>query len=93
LKRAADKTIDALPCPALGTADLQARLTALKLPVLGYFVHFPADRASRCLRCADTQALAEGARVLRFIAFEKVARCKLQQHNIRINDQFRLCFI
>ncbi|MBD2551258.1 type II toxin-antitoxin system RelE/ParE family toxin [Microcystis elabens FACHB-917] len=75
----------------------------------------------RSFRCADTQALANGARVRRFIAFEQVARRKLRQlqvsetlndlrvppgnrlepltgdrrgqHSIRINDQFRLCFI
>ncbi|MCP9901730.1 type II toxin-antitoxin system RelE/ParE family toxin [Cyanobium sp. Cruz CV13-4-11] len=75
----------------------------------------------RSFRCADTQALANGARVRRFIAFERVAQRKLRQlqvsetlndlqvppgnrleplsgdrrgqHSIRINDQFRLCFI
>lgn len=33
----------------------------------------------RSFRCADTQALADGVRVRRFIAFEKVARRKLLQ--------------
>lgn len=33
----------------------------------------------RSFRCADTQALANGARVRRFIAFERVARRKLRQ--------------
>ena len=33
----------------------------------------------RSFRCADTQALAGGVRVRRFIAFEKVARRKLLQ--------------
>ena len=75
----------------------------------------------RSFRCADTQALADGVRVRRFIAFEKVAGRKLLQlsiaatledlrvphgnrlellsgnrrgqHSIRINNQFRLCFI
>ncbi len=36
----------------------------------------------RSFRCADTQALADGVRVPRFIAFEKVARRKLLQLNI-----------
>ncbi|MCP9791947.1 type II toxin-antitoxin system RelE/ParE family toxin [Vulcanococcus limneticus] len=36
----------------------------------------------RSFRCADTQALASGVRVRRFIAFEKVARRKLLQLTI-----------
>jgi toxin HigB-1 len=36
----------------------------------------------RSFRCADTQALADGVRVRRFIAFEKVARRKLLQLSI-----------
>ncbi|MEB3334478.1 MAG: type II toxin-antitoxin system RelE/ParE family toxin [Cyanobacteriota bacterium] len=75
----------------------------------------------RSFRCADTKALADGVRVRRFVAIEKVARRKLQQlkiaatledlrvppgnrlealsgdrrgqHSIRINDQWRICFI
>jgi len=75
----------------------------------------------RSFRCADTQALAGGVRVPRFIAFEKVARRKLLQlsiaatledlrvppgnrleslkgdragqQSIRINGQWRICFI
>ncbi|MCT0229903.1 type II toxin-antitoxin system RelE/ParE family toxin [Synechococcus sp. CS-1324] len=75
----------------------------------------------RSFRCADTQALADGDRVRRFIAIERVAQRKLVQlqlastlqdlrippgnrlellagdrrgqHSIRINDQFRLCFV
>ncbi len=69
----------------------------------------------------DTEALANGYRVKRFQAFEKIARRKLQlikaatqlkdlasppgnrlealkgnrqgQHSIRINDQWRVCFV
>ena len=38
--------------------------------------------------CSDTQALAEGERVERFIAFERVARRKLRQLEIamRLDD-------
>ncbi len=53
------------------------------------FVEPPQDSTSyvsryhrfmiRSFRCADTQALANGARVRRFIAFERVARRKLRQ--------------
>lgn len=72
-------------------------------------------------RDSDTEALARGKRVKRFVAFESIARRKLRQleiagrlddlrvppgnrlealkgdrvgqHSIRINDQFRLCFV
>lgn len=72
-------------------------------------------------RDEDTQALAEGKRVKRFVAIESVARRKLRQleiatrlgdlrvppgnrlealrgdragqFSIRINDQYRLCFV
>ena len=36
----------------------------------------------RSFRCADTEALANGVRVRRFVAIEKVARRKLQQLKI-----------
>ena len=70
---------------------------------------------------SDTEALAGGTRVRRFVALESVARRKLRQlqiagrlddlrvppgnrlealkgnragqHSIRINDQFRICFV
>ena len=69
----------------------------------------------------DTERLANGWRVRRFVSFEKVARRKLRQleisnclddlrvppgnrleelkgdrkgqHSIRINDQYRVCFV
>ncbi len=72
-------------------------------------------------RDSDTEALAGGKRVKRFVAFESVARRKLRelqiagrlddlrvppgnrlealkgdragQHSIRINDQYRICFV
>ena len=72
-------------------------------------------------RDSDTEALARGKRVKRFVAFESIARRKLRQleiagrlddlrvppgnrlealkgdrvgqHSIRINDQYRLCFV
>ncbi|MDZ4179597.1 MAG: type II toxin-antitoxin system RelE/ParE family toxin [Coriobacteriia bacterium] len=72
-------------------------------------------------RDSNTEALAGGKRVKRFVAFESVARRKLRQleiagrlddlrvppgnrlealkgdragqHSIRINDQYRLCFV
>jgi toxin HigB-1 len=72
-------------------------------------------------RDSDTEALASGRRVRRFVAFESVARRKLRQlqiagrlddlrippgnrlealkgnragqHSIRINDQYRICFV
>jgi toxin HigB-1 len=72
-------------------------------------------------RDSDTEALAGGHRVRRFVAFESVARRKLRQlqiagrlddlrvppgnrleslkgdragqHSIRINDQYRICFV
>jgi toxin HigB-1 len=72
-------------------------------------------------RDSDTEALASGKRVKRFVAFESVARRKLRQleiagrlddlrvppgnrlealkgdrlgqHSIRINDQYRVCFV
>jgi proteic killer suppression protein len=72
-------------------------------------------------RDPDTEALAGGKRVKRYVAFESVARRKLRQleiagrledlrvppgnrlealkgdragqHSIRINDQFRVCFV
>lgn len=72
-------------------------------------------------RDSDTEALARGRRVKRFVAFESIARRKLRQleiagrlddlrvppgnrlealkgdragqHSIRINDQYRLCFV
>jgi len=72
-------------------------------------------------RDSDTEALAGGKRVGRFVAFESVARRKLRQlqiagrlgdlrvppgnrlealkgnragqHSIRINDQYRICFV
>lgn len=60
----------------------------------------------RSCRCPDTERLAQGWVVPQFQAFERVARRKLRQleiagrlddlripHSIRINDQFRLCFI
>ena len=60
----------------------------------------------RSFRCPDTERLALGWVVPQFKAFERVARRKLRQleiagrlddlripHSIRINDQFRLCFI
>ena len=58
----------------------------------------------RSFRCPDTERLAQGWAVPRFQSFERVARRKLRQlealrgdrtgqHSIRINDQFRLCFI
>jgi proteic killer suppression protein len=70
---------------------------------------------------SDTEALAGGKRVKRFVAFESVARRKLRQleiagrlddlrvppgnrlealkgdragqHSIRVNDQYRVCFV
>ena len=60
----------------------------------------------RSFRCPGTERLAQGWVVPQFQAFERVARRKLRQleiagrlddlripHSIRINDQFRLCFI
>ena len=75
----------------------------------------------RSFRCADTQALYEGASPKRFRNIESVAQRKLQmlddavelkdlrsppgnrlealscnragQHSIRINDQWRVCFV
>ncbi len=60
-------------------------------------------------RCKDTQALFEGKVVKRFLAFTRIAERKLAQlhgnhlealagdrktqHNIRMNDQWRVCFI
>jgi len=72
-------------------------------------------------RDSDTEALARGKRVKRFVSFESIARRKLRQleiagrlddlrippgnrletlkgdrvgqHSIRINDQYRLCFV
>lgn len=72
-------------------------------------------------RDSDTEALAGGKRVKRFVAFEQVARRKLLQlqiagrlddlrvppgnrlealkgdragqHSIRINEQYRVCFV
>ncbi|MDH4140539.1 MAG: type II toxin-antitoxin system RelE/ParE family toxin [Coriobacteriia bacterium] len=72
-------------------------------------------------RDSDTEALAHGKRVKRFVAFESVTRRKLRQleiagrlddlrvppgnrlealkgdragqHSIRINDQYRVCFV
>lgn len=72
-------------------------------------------------RDSDTEVLASGKRVKRFVAIESVARRKLRQleiagrlddlrkppgnrlealkgnragqHSIRINDQFRVCFV
>ena len=72
-------------------------------------------------RDSETEALAGGTRVRRFVAFESVARRKLRQlqiagrlddlrvppgnrleafkgdragqHSIRINDQYRVCFV
>jgi proteic killer suppression protein len=72
-------------------------------------------------RDTDTEVLAGGRRVKRFVAFESVARRKLRQlqiagrlddlrvppgnrlealkgnragqHSIRINDQYRICFV
>jgi proteic killer suppression protein len=72
-------------------------------------------------RDSDTEALARGRRVKRFVGFERVARRKLRQleiagrlddlrvppgnrlealkgdradqHSIRINDQYRICFL
>lgn len=72
-------------------------------------------------RDSDTETLARGKRVKRFVAFESVARRKLRQleiagrlddlrvppgnrlealkgsrvgqHSIRINDQYRVCFV
>ncbi len=72
-------------------------------------------------RDSDTEALARGKRVKRFVAFESVARRKLRQleiagrlddlrvppgnklealkgdragqHSIRVNDQYRVCFV
>ncbi len=74
----------------------------------------------RSFRCKETEQLARGFRVRRFVAIERVARRKLAQldaaatleflrvppgnrlealrgdragqHNIRINDRWRLCF-
>ena len=71
-------------------------------------------------KCADTEALARGQRVRRFVNIESVARRKLrqlqiagrledlrvppghrlqalkgeraEQHSIRVNNQFRVCF-
>jgi proteic killer suppression protein len=45
----------------------------------------------RSFRCRDTLALFEGRPVRRFRSFARVAFRKLAI--IRINDQFRLCFI
>lgn len=72
-------------------------------------------------RCSDTEALANGQRVRRFVNIESPARRKLRQlqisnllqdlrvppgnrlkalrgnragqHSIRVNDQFRVCFL
>jgi proteic killer suppression protein len=72
-------------------------------------------------KCSDTQQLAQGNRVKKFVNIEAVARRKLRQlqisnciddlrvppgnrleklradrvgcYSIRINDQFRLCFV
>ena len=72
-------------------------------------------------RDSDTEALASGRRVKRFVAIESVARRKLRQleiagrlddlrippgnrlealkgdrkgqHSVRINDQYRVCFV
>lgn len=75
----------------------------------------------RSFRCRDTERLAAGYRVRRFVAFERVAQRKLAQleaaatldflrvppgnrleslkgerhgsYSIRINDQWRICFL
>jgi proteic killer suppression protein len=75
----------------------------------------------RSFRCRDTEKLASGYRVRRFVAFERIAQRKLAQLNaattldflrippgnrlealkgdrigqysIRINNQWRLCFL
>lgn len=77
--------------------------------------------AIQSFKCKDPEALFQGNRISRFVAFESAARRKLVQvhaaatldflrvppgnrlealkddrvgqHSIRINDQFRACFI
>jgi toxin HigB-1 len=48
------------------------------LAPIGYVSRYH-DCMIRSFRCADTQALANGARVRRFVAFERVAQRKLLQ--------------
>ncbi len=40
-------------------------------------------------KCRDTEKLANGVRVLRFL---QISHDRLGQYSIRINRQFRLCF-